>query len=92
MYAAPQTCRNSALWVSSRPRFCVKTHRVALRVPRVDFKAVQFRAWLPASGLGSSQICTQAGHEFARPKRLCHVVVRAGLEPTHLRLLIAHGR
>jgi hypothetical protein len=36
----------------------------------VDFEAVQFHAWLLASGLGSSQICEQTGHEFARSKRL----------------------
>jgi hypothetical protein len=52
---------------------------------------VQFYAWFLASALGSSEIRKHAGHEFARPKWLCHVVVRSGLQCTHLLLLTAHG-
>ncbi len=59
---------------------------------KVDFEAVEFEAWFLASGVGPSEICKQACHQFARPKRLRHVVVRAGLERAHLLRLIAHRR
>ena len=107
MYAGPQTCCNSAR-VGQQPSAVLCQDPEELELDRcevdhlalaahdtgreVDFKTVQFHAWLLAVWLNPSQICKQAGHEFARPKRLRHEVVRAGLERTHLHLLVAHGR
>ncbi len=106
MYAAPQPLLHQWV-VGQQPSAILDQHPEEAELDRcevdlvtlaahdtcreVDFETVQFDAWLLASGLGSPEICKQAGHEFARAKRLGHVIVCAGLERAHLRLLIGHG-
>ena len=83
--ALPQSASIGVSWTTSPSR------RTA-RAGEVNFKTVQVHAWFLASGVGSSQLCVQTGHEFARPKRLGDVVVGAGLKRAHLLVFVAHGR